>query len=54
VVLQPGLERPELKPGSYSFETQRGEHCEEVHSGVTALLFGEDLPLKPGVYIRSV
>ena len=53
VALLPGLERPELKPGSYSFENHRGESCTEVHSGVSALLFGEGLPLKPGVYVRS-
>ena len=53
VALLPGLERPELKPGSYIFENQRGERCVEVHPGVNALLIGEDLPLKAGVYIRS-
>ena len=52
VALLPGLERPALTPG-YSFENHRGERREEVHSGVSALLFGEGLPLRPGVYIRS-
>jgi putative protease len=54
VALLPGLERPELKPGSYIFENQRGERCTEVHPGVSALLLGEGLPLRPGAYVRSM
>jgi putative protease len=54
VALLPGLERPEFTPGRYSFENHRGERCAEVHSGVNALLFGADLPLRPGVYVRAV
>jgi len=53
VALLPGLERPELRPGGYRFENHRGERCAEVHAGVNALLFGVDLPLRPGVYVRS-
>ena len=53
VALLPGLERPELRPGGYSFENHRGEHCAEVHAGVNAMLFGADLPLRSGVYVRS-
>ncbi|MCL1985980.1 MAG: U32 family peptidase [Betaproteobacteria bacterium] len=52
VALLPGLNRPELQQG-YSFENHRGERCGEVHPGVSALLFGEGLPLRPGVYVRS-
>ena len=53
VALLPGLERPELAAGSYTFENHRGERCAEVHSGVNALLFGVSIALEPGVYVRS-
>lgn len=51
-IIAPGMNRPPLEEGSYSFEKLNGEKVDTVHSGTQALLRCPSAELKKGLFIR--
>ncbi|MBI9111266.1 peptidase U32 family protein [Maridesulfovibrio ferrireducens] len=52
-VLVPGLKRPALNTGTYSFETIHGEAVDVIHSGTQALLRTDHPDIATGFFVRS-
>lgn len=52
-IVMPGMKRPSLDSGAYSFEKISGEKTDTVHSGTQALLRCADEHLQEGLFIRQ-
>ncbi len=52
-ILVPGLDRPLVKAGGYSFEATNGEPKDVVHSGTQAVLHCESPEIGPGLFFRK-
>ncbi|WP_051249586.1 peptidase U32 family protein [Maridesulfovibrio zosterae] len=52
-IILPGLKRPVLEHGAYSFEAPNGEYRDTVHSGTQAVLRSENPDLARGLFIRK-
>ncbi|WP_051676953.1 peptidase U32 family protein [Maridesulfovibrio frigidus] len=51
-VLVPGLQRPAMTTGTYSFETIHGEGKDVIHSGTQAVLRTDQPDIKVGYFVR--
>lgn len=52
-LIVPGLQRPLIASGSYSFEAMNGEPKDVIHSGTQAILRCEHEAIKPGLFFRK-
>ncbi|CCO22953.1 peptidase U32 family protein [Maridesulfovibrio hydrothermalis] len=52
-IIVPGLQRPVLPAGTYSFEAPNGEVRDTVHSGTQAILRTDHPEIKTGLFIRK-